>query len=36
VRIPATIAAIGLSLALYLELAWPPFYAFPAAQPFAG
>ncbi len=35
-RIPAAIAAIGLSLALYLELAWPPFYAFPAATPFAG
>ncbi len=35
-RILAAIAAIGLSLATFLELAWPPFYAFPPAQPFAG
>lgn len=35
-RILTSCAAIGLSLALYLELAWPPFYAFPEPRPFAG
>ncbi len=35
-RILAAIAAIGLSLGAYLELAWPPFYSFPGEQPFRG
>jgi len=28
--------AVVAALLLYLELAWPPFYAFPSAQPFSG
>jgi hypothetical protein len=36
VKITASIAAIALSLATYLELAWPPFYFFPSAQAFHG
>jgi hypothetical protein len=36
VRFLASVAAIGLSFAAYLEVAWPPFYSFPPAQPFAG
>ena len=35
-RILASIAALVLSAATLFELAWPPFYAFPSAQPFAG
>ena len=32
------LAAVGFALALglYVELAWPPFYDFPPAQPFTG
>jgi hypothetical protein len=36
VRSLASGAAIVLALAFYLELAWPPFYAFPKPQPFTG
>ena len=35
-RILAAIAALVVSLGALFELAWPPFYAFPSAQPFAG
>ena len=35
-RILASIAAIALALAAYLELAWPPFYDFPPEQAFRG
>jgi len=36
VRALASIAAIAISLTAYLELAWPPFYAFPPARSFSG
>ncbi|MGH2901521.1 MAG: hypothetical protein ACRDMZ_22790, partial [Solirubrobacteraceae bacterium] len=35
-RILASIAAIALALAVYLELAWPPFYDFPSPREFSG